>query len=370
MRGQNALKFNIWRRAKRALLQSNMNRTDIGVSPVAHPEELWGNEIPLSYRELLKRAGLSSDDLKEFGTLRAWPPVRDFVVTLVLMAVGPFLFAWSPGIATGVLCTLLTLHNFSRLASLVHASDHGALLPTPGWNNALGNLCAFLIGYTRRGHKLAHQNHHTYLNGDLDSDKIWGEPAEPTRQMARRWIEDLFFVSAVRRVLQYAQPDRERFSVSPWKKLDLGFIKRSLLVQAPVIPVQLALLLFYWQVAGPLYYVLFHLLPLFTLYPAVIRLRSAVEHSFPVGYQTSNADQRWITRSTKANWLERFAIAPLDGHLHFEHHLLPGVPYYNLAQAHRILQAKDFRVPMTSGYFRFLLEKYRLEREGHPAYGG
>jgi fatty acid desaturase len=334
------------------------------------PAEPWGNEIPSSYRELLKKAGLSSDELKQLSNVRTWPPARDFLVSLVLIAAGPLIFAWYPGFVTGAVCIILTLHNFSRLASLVHASDHGGLLPSPRANNLLGNASAFLIGYTRTGHKLAHQNHHSYLNGALDSDKIWGEPAEPTRQILRKWLEDIFLVSAVRRILQYSQPERQTFRVSPWEKIDLGFVKRSVLLQGPVIPVQILLFGFYWWLAGPYYYLLFHVIPLLTLYPAVIRLRSAVEHSFPAGYESSDPERRWIARSTDANWFERLVIAPLDGRLHFEHHLLPGVPYYNLARVHQLLRDKGFKIPMTRGYVAFLLEKHRLERRARPAYIG
>jgi fatty acid desaturase len=134
-------------------------------------------------------------------------------------------------------------------------------------------------------------------------------------------------------------------------------------VQAPVIPVQLGLLALYWWIAGPYYYFLFHILPLVTIYPAVIRLRSTVEHSFPIGYTTADAEQSWVTRSTDANWLERFVIAPLDGHYHFEHHLLPGVPYYNLAKAHFMIAEKGFKVPTAPGYFGFFLDKWRQERD-------
>jgi fatty acid desaturase len=319
-------------------------------------------EVPRSYRELLKKANLSADELKELGRLRKLPVFFHFGTTLLLMIASAVLFSLKPGLATAAICLLITLHNFNRLASLVHASDHGYLLADSGANNAIGNFCAYLMGYTRAGHRLAHQAHHSYLNTERDSDKVWGEPADGTTQTLKKWLEDLFLVSALRRVTQYSQADRKSFSVSPWEKLSFRFVLQAFKVQAPVIPVQLGLFALYWWIAGPYYYFLLHVLPLVTVYPALIRLRSTVEHSFPFDYRTEDAEQSWVTRSTNANWFERFVVAPLDGHYHFEHHLLPGVPYYNLAKAHSLLVQKGFKVPTAPGYFGFFLEKWRQER--------
>jgi fatty acid desaturase len=330
------------------------------ITPESQPV---AKEVPRSYRELLKKANLSADDLKELGRLRAWPVLFDFSTTLLLMAGSALLFSLKPGLITGAVCLLVTLHNFNRLASLVHASDHGYLFTQSGANNTIGNICAYLMGYTRAGHRLAHQAHHSYLNTERDSDKVWGEPSDSTYLTLKKWLEDLFLVSAIRRVMQYSQADRSSFSVSPWKKFSLRYIVEALKVQAPVIPVQLGLFALYWWLAGPYYYLLFHIVPLVTLYPAIIRLRSTVEHSFPIGYTTIDAEQSWVTRSTDANWFERFVIAPLDGHYHFEHHLLPGVPYYNLRKAHFLIAGKGFRVPTAPGYLGFFLDKWRHERD-------
>jgi fatty acid desaturase len=104
-----------------------------------------------------------------------------------------------------------------------------------------------------------------------------------------------------------------------------------------------------------------------TLYPALIRIRSTVEHSFPVGYRPESSEQSWVVRSTRANIFERFVVAPLDGHLHFEHHLLPGMPYYRLAQVHALIESRGMTVPTSPGYFSFLMEKWREERSARRA---
>ena len=69
-----------------------------------------------------------------------------------------------------------------------------------------------------------------------------------------------------------------------------------------------------------------------------------------------------MSRSIRANLPERLLIAPLLIHYHFEHHLLPGVPYYNLPLAQKVLAQKGLDVPMAPGYFAFVFRRWRDER--------
>lgn len=47
---------------------------------------------------------------------------------------------------------------------------------------------------------------------------------------------------------------------------------------------------------------------------------------------------------------------------HFEHHLLPAVPYYNLPRARKMLEENGFEVPTAPGYFGYVVSKWRTER--------
>jgi fatty acid desaturase len=129
----------------------------------------------------------------------------------------------------------------------------------------------------------------------------------------------------------------------------------------PVVVVQAALVAYYWAVVGPEFYLYFYVLPILTLYPAQIRLRTACEHLFEAGYRPRALEERWVVRSTSANALERFLIGPLLGEYHFEHHLLPGVPYYNLPLARRILTERGLAVALAPGYFAFMYRRWRAE---------
>jgi fatty acid desaturase len=157
------------------------------------------------------------------------------------------------------------------------------------------------------------------------------------------------------------QTDRKSYDHRPWERLTLGFVTDRVAMIAPIATVQLLLIGYYWIVIGPEFYLFFYALPLATLYPAQIRLRSACEHSFEVGYDAA-ATGRWVSRSADANFLERFIIGPLRSNYHFEHHLLPTVPYYNLPLVRQYLVRKGIEVPLSTGYIGYLVHRYRDER--------
>jgi fatty acid desaturase len=174
-------------------------------------------------------------------------------------------------------------------------------------------------------------------------------------------------LTAIKRLLQYSQTDRKNYDVAPWKKLSPAFLIQAGRVLWPVAITQSLVLAYYTLTIGPQFYFLIYVLPIFTLYPAQIRLRTAVEHAFEAGYVPQGPEAVWVARSVNASWLERLIIAPLDIPYHFEHHLLPGVPYYNLSKVRKLLEAKGFPVPTAPGYLGFMRAKSRSEQGLAPA---
>jgi fatty acid desaturase len=140
------------------------------------------------------------------------------------------------------------------------------------------------------------------------------------------------------------------------------FLARAAIQNLPVLLTQAAILLMYAGILGPVYYLGLYVLPILTLYPAQIRLRSTVEHSLDVGVRGRSPDQIWVSRTTRGRWLERLVVAPLAINYHFEHHLFPAVPHYNLGRLHRLLVDAGFPVPIVSSYLGFVAAKRRTER--------
>jgi fatty acid desaturase len=286
----------------------------------------------------------------------------DVVGVLVSFVVVPVLYGLYPRWWTAVLLALWSIRNFNSAAQLVHESDHGTLFRDPRLNRRLGNLFAYLLGYTRSGHRTAHMDHHLYLNTERDPDIIFSQPDARATTVLRGLLADLFLVSAIKRLLQYSQPsDRATYSVSPWRRLTIGGLLAMGRSMWPVILTQVGLLALFTGLGGPWAYLLLHVAPIMTLYPLQIRVRSIAEHGFEAGYEPASAQDAWLTRTSRLNPLERWIIAPLGQYLHYEHHVFPSIPNYNLPRVHRLLVAAGIPVPTNRSYFGFVLGKFRAE---------
>jgi fatty acid desaturase len=297
--------------------------------------------------------------MQELLQRRNSPALLHFATSIALAFASPLLFWLYPSIPMGIACVLLNLHTFNRFAQLVHGSDHSALFSDPRWSVRLGMVAGYFLGYTRDGHKAAHNEHHLYLNTEKDADRVWCEPDAKASTIFHGWVRDLFFASAAKRFLQYASV---RSNSGKAQSATTAQSLRDVLGMLPAAAVQGMLLLAYGIGAGFQYYFLLYLLPLATLYPALIRLRSHVEHAYEPGYEPKSALARKVTRSAKANWLERFVMAPLYIEYHYEHHILPNMPYYNAPKMRRLLSEKGIAIPFVNGYFAFVWRKWRIEK--------
>jgi fatty acid desaturase len=316
---------------------------------------------PRSAREALQSGAISLEALRGAHRMRDGRSALDVLGTLVSFVAVPVLFGLHPRWWTVALLALCAIRNFNCAAQLVHESDHGTLFRDPRLNRSLGNLFAYLLGYTRSGHRTAHMDHHLYLNTDRDPDIIFSQPSASSAAVLRGLLSDLLLVSAIKRLLQYSQSDRTTYSVSPWRRLTPRYFARMAAAMVPVAVTQIVLLSIYTVVGGPCAYLLLHILPIMTLYPLQIRVRSIAEHGFEAGYQPASPQEAWMTRTSRLNILERWIIAPFGQYLHYEHHVFPSIPNYNLPHVHRLLVAAGIPVPINRSYFGFLFQKMRAE---------
>ena len=132
----------------------------------------------------------------------------------------------------------------------------------------------------------------------------------------------------------------------------------------PVLLTQLVLFGVFTVTGGWWAYVLLHVLPIMTLYPLQIRVRSIAEHGFEAGYEPTSEADSWMTRTSRLNVIERWIVAPFGQYLHYEHHVFPGVPNYNLAKVHRLMIASGIPVPTNRSYFGFVFSKIKADWRG------
>ena len=85
-------------------------------------------------------------------------------------------------------------------------------------------------------------------------------------------------------------------------------------------------------------------------------IRSVAEHFGGLSYDNLLSS----TRTVRTPFIEKFFIAPHNVGYHLEHHLYPGVPYYNLPKLHQLLMERGNykeEAHITNGYTQGLLRE-------------
>ena len=302
----------------------------------SHPKA-WNEDHLQDVRDV-GQAFIKSRRLDRISTARSlW-----FVgTTLLVFAMPPLVYAQLPvwiGVPAAI---LLSLRALNCLSQVTHMSVHGTLLRHLALGDGLGDLCAYALGYTLYIRKQTHLEHHRMLNTLDDPDSTWGTPDQTARHVLRGILGDLLGMSIIQKARQYYAVERHRFSRRFARRGVVKFIVGLILTQALVAA-------WYSWLAGSLGYVILFLCPMATLYPALIRLRSFVEHNIgahPMG---------WVSRTVRPSRLERFVMAPGSQFLHFEHHAYPGLPLYHLPRLHAYLVQCGAVVDEPIGYCGYL----------------
>ena len=183
---------------------------------------------PNAYREYLKAAGFSKEELKAIYAFNDRRAVLDFLGALATTAAVPWLYWIYPSWITVVVCVVLSIHNFNALTQVGHASGHASFLSDTRWNTVAGEIACALRGFSRAGFALSHQMHHAFLNEEDDGDILFGRPDEPTRKLLLMCLQDLMLVTAFKRLLQYMQTARKTYDQRPWDPWEKIIIRNFL----------------------------------------------------------------------------------------------------------------------------------------------
>jgi len=289
--------------------------------------------LPLAARSRL----LQKSNAKGFAILLGnWLMIAAFLVLPCL---------W-PGPIT-VLISLIGLGGRQLgLAILMHDCSHRTLFADERLNDILGQwLCAAPVFVSLPGYRSYHLKHHQLAGSPDDPDIQNYLPYPVSREsLKRKLIRDLSGKTGFKLMLVILRMGfgfqayelsykSERRSIAP-AQVFKEFRKNLLL---PVIINTMMAVPFFMSGYG----LTFCLWPLawFTTYMAFSRIRNAAEHaSVP---DINSKDPLKNTRTTLVSWWERLTIAPNYVNFHLEHHLLPSVPGYRLAEMHALLKKTD-----------------------------
>lgn len=219
------------------------------------------------------------------------------------------------------------------LATLLHEASHKVLCANRVLNNAIGFVSGWLVFQSFYPYWRSHvQEHHPYLGEARDPDLanyvrqgLFG--AEPSSFLLTRLLP---IVVGFRIPSAFASLVRDRliprnWSIQPlWHKTEfLSFALFWMVAIATCASLNvLPLFLVYW------------IAPYFFAFLPVNWLIELAEH-FPIILRTR--DEVDMTRNRLGGPIENFFFGMHGENWHQVHHLRPGIPFWNVEKAHRIL---------------------------------
>ncbi len=288
---------------------------------------------------------LTRDEIRTLARPSTFAGARSVLVTWALIAGAFALLARFPHSVVAWLVALVVLGGRQlALAILMHECSHHSLFASPRLNEQLGTwLCAAPVWQRLVDYRAHHARHHAFTSLENDPDLGLTAPFPTTRRaLARKFARDLSGVAFARRVLallamdagwlSYTASTGARWLPRPSARQTLANLARN---TGPVLVTQ-AVLLLVLAATGHAWLYAVWVLAWATTFSLFVRVRSIAEHAVT----TPGLDPLGHTRTTRANVLARLTVAPHDVNLHLEHHLLPSVPHYRLAQLQRLLRER------------------------------
>ena len=243
------------------------------------------------------------------------------------------------------------------LGVLVHEGTHYTLSKNKYVNDLVSDLfCAFPIFISTRGFRAFHLPHHRHTRTELDPELIaarqdpnymWPKSPLKTYSMLILDITGLNFHALLGIMFIWSDAlGLLRIPKAKWIKLKTNeamaeFLDRTDPKFKLSIGLKLRIVLFYGLLATALtyfgiwkYYLLYWIVPAFSVLAFIIRIRGMTEHN-GLDFKTEISTSR---TTLEKNPVLRHFLTPLAVNYHLEHHLYPQVPYFYLKELHSELK--------------------------------
>ena len=342
--------------------------------------------VPADEREALRRQS-PARTLFTFGHI--WLGlILSFWAVWELQALA---WPWQVVLSVPLVAYIATRQN--AFAVQVHEASHGSLLPSKRANDIFCNVFgAYWVLNDVGSYWSVHRRHRSDLGKETDPDRPLYRLPEARGGGPRVWsvlLGDLLMLTSVQRILAYLRPAADGgqadggadgaaaggASAGAASGTAGGAGHMAGKLGAQLVLLALAVWAF-GPLEGALKYGVYWVLPLFSLFPLIIRLRIVTEHFGSELHGEGPAP--FISRTTVTNALEDYLIGS-DMQIHFEHHLLPDVPHHQLMRLHDTLLERGYfeRIGETredvlsDGYLSFWRRRLLpLTRPGAPRGAG
>ncbi|MDH3456053.1 MAG: fatty acid desaturase [Gemmatimonadota bacterium] len=238
----------------------------------------------------------------------------------------------SGSLAVSIVGYLIAGLSLSTLSVLGHEASHNLFTRNPKIDRWIGFLVGTPVVFSASGYRIMHPLHHKYVRDAGDPDNIENIT---TSSFWLRWLYVFVFFLAVYLYLVLVPINAV---INAKKNGDRMLVLLEWLAMIGIVALGWALLPSSWMVEG-------WLLPLIVA-GQVANVRGIAEHGM-----TTSGNELTDTRTVTTTPVLSFLICNINYHL--EHHLYPGIPWYNLPRAHRILR-ENYRMAGSSVYTSYL----------------
>jgi fatty acid desaturase len=234
--------------------------------------------------------------------------------------------------------------SLSTLSVLSHESSHNLMTRKPSTDRWIGFICGVPILFSAMGYRIMHPRHHKYLRSERDPDDI--ENVSKNSALLR-WVYVLVFFFSVYLYLVMVPANAVRYG----KKGERVSVVVEFLVMVAIVALGWVYLPTKWMIEG-------WLMPLIVA-GQIANVRGISEHGM-----TTGGNEMTDTRTVATNPVLSFMMCNINYHI--EHHLYPGIPWYNLPKVHVLLQ-EEYRSAGSSiyrSYWTFLSDVVKAIYEG------
>ena len=226
-------------------------------------------------------------------------------------------------IATWLIAFLLMGRMHAQFASLMHEAAHRLLFKHRGANDWVGNwLLGFPVITSTPAYRRVHMAHHREEFGPDEPDiPLYANYPITAESFRRKLVRDATGQTGIKLF---------RNQLRGFRSSDVR-VRRTLLKMTLV---QVIVIAAFFAVGHPWLYLTMFVLPYFTLWRVINRLRSIAEH----GGLRADDDRRIATHSVVQHPIARFYLVPYNIGFHLAHHVDAGVPFRHLPKYHALLR--------------------------------
>lgn len=312
------------------------------MSTTAQPQRAECEEEQVNLADFLSadeiRAVKRASDARAFFLLgRIW---------LVIAAIFA-LVALYPNVITVIAAGFLLAGQQMALGAFLHDCAHRGMFRTRAFNDFFGHWFAGIPALVPLPfYREYHFQHHRLTGTEQDPDvqNIASYPVSKA-SMRRKLLRDYTGQSGLKALLGallYVNTGRAgdagSMGVQRRQRSPGEILRTTLKNYGAILLVHGTIFGILYALGHPWVYLVWWLASTFFL-PGILRIRQIGEHG---AMPQLSGPVRATTRTTLANWWQRWLIAPNAINYHCEHHFAPTVPAYNLPRLNRLLRERGF----------------------------